>query len=89
MSLTLAPDAEVVALGIVVSTVVENQTQACVLVAIETAIDGSAQLPISIGEFLCIADAVGIQVPWPVHLIRLQAQVIRILHFSFVSYTIM
>ena len=89
MSLTLAPSAEVVAFGIVVSTVVENQTTTCVLVAVDTAIDGSAQLPISTGELHCIADAVGSQVPWPIHLIRLQSQVIRILHTSFVSYTIM
>ena len=88
MSLNLVT-AKVVALGIVVSTVVENKKQAYMLVAIDTAIDGSAQLPISIGEFLCIADAVGTKVSWPVHLIRLQAEVIRILHFSFVSYTIM
>ena len=70
-------------------TVVENQTAACVLMAIDMAIDGSTQLLISAGQFQSIADAVGSQVPWPVHLIRPQASVIRILHLSSISYTIM
>ena len=89
MSLTDTTGGQVVAFGIVVSTVIENQTTTCLLVAIDTAIDGTAQLPISTGEVRSIADAVGSQVPWPVHLIRPQAPVIRILHLSFVSYTIM
>ena len=88
MSLTLALGDQVAVFGIVVSTVVENQITTCVLVAIDTAIDGLAQLPISTGELLCITDVVGSQVPWPAHLIRMKPQVIRILHFSFVSYAI-
>lgn len=93
MSLTLAEGFEAVALGIVVSIELVGQTTGdCVLVAIDTALDGLAQLPIQTGELLSISDAVGSQVPWPVQLIRLQPQVsswLLILHFSFVSNTIM
>ena len=78
----------IVAFGIVVNTVVENHNS-CVGVAIDTAIDGVATLPMSTDDALTIADVLGTEVPWPVHLIKLQPEVIRIFHFPFVSYTIM
>lgn len=84
MALTLEPGTNVVAYGIVVSTKVDDQllhgvpmSTNCVRVAIDHAIDGSAQLPIPItGECLCVADAVGTHVAWPVHLIKMQDKVI-------------
>ena len=89
MALTLEPGTNAVAYGTIVLTSVDNQLlhgvsipTNCVRVAIDYAIDGSAQVPIPItGECLCVAEAVGTHVAWPVHLIRIQAKVNIILHF--------